>query len=124
MLKLIEGLPPDVLGIQASGTVTHKDYRDLLIPAAEAKIAEGPVKMLFVTGADFIGYELEALWDDTAFGLKHWHKFTRIAVVTESAWLRAATTMFSPFFPSQIRLFRLAELDTAKSWISAKKADA
>ncbi len=28
MFQLIEGLPSDVLGIEASGKVTHEDYRD------------------------------------------------------------------------------------------------
>jgi hypothetical protein len=121
MLKLIEGLPPDVLGIDASGKVTHEDYRKVLIPAAEAKMIHGPVKMLYVAGPEFSGYELEALWDDAAFGLKHWRQFSRIAMVTESAWLRAAATMFSPFFPSEIRLFKISELAAAKDWIVRKE---
>ena len=32
MMKLIDGLPADVLGIEAAGKVTHSDYRDVLIP--------------------------------------------------------------------------------------------
>jgi len=121
MLKLIEGLPPDVLSIAATEKVTHEDYRNVLIPAAETKMVQGPIKMLYVAGPDFTGYELEALWDDAAFGFKHWHQFKRIAVVTESAWLRAAITMFCPFSPSQIQLFKLAELDAVKTWITRKE---
>ena len=120
MLKLMENLPSDVLGIVAAETVTHEDYRKVLIPAAEAKMIHGPVKMLYVAGPEFAGYELEALWDDAAFGLKHWREFSRIAVVTETAWLRAALTMFSPFFPTEIRLFKISELDAAKDWIVQK----
>jgi hypothetical protein len=41
--------------------------------------------VLYVAGPDFTGYELEALGGDEAFGFKHWHRFKRIAVVTESA---------------------------------------
>lgn len=117
MLKLIVGLPPDVLGVEASGTVTHEDYLKLLIPAAEEKLVRGPIKMLYVAGPDFTGYELEAMWDDAGFGMKHWRDFKRIAVVTESTWLRAAVTMFSPFFPSEIRLFKLDERAAAEAWI-------
>jgi hypothetical protein len=69
MFKFIEGLPQDVLAIEASGKVTHDDYRNTLIPKAEAMMAEGPIKMLYVIGKDFAGFELEALWDDGAFGL-------------------------------------------------------
>jgi hypothetical protein len=120
MLKLMQGLPSDVLGIEATGKVTHEDYKSVLIPAAEAIMAAGPINMLYVAGPTFTGYELEALWDDGAFGIKHWHQFNRVAVVTDTAWLRAATTMFCPFFPSEIQLFKVSELDAAKAWITRK----
>jgi hypothetical protein len=61
MLKLIEDLSPDVIGIEANGKVTHEDYQNILIPKAETMMAKGPIKMLYVIGADFTGYELEAL---------------------------------------------------------------
>ena len=117
MFKLIEGMPVDVLAIEAVGTVTHDDYRTVLIPKAEAMMAEGPIKMLYVVGTEFTGYELEALWDDGAFGIKHWHEFRRIAVVADQSWMRAAISMFSPFFPAEVRLFNLSELSVAKNWI-------
>jgi hypothetical protein len=118
MFKIIEGLPPDVLAIEASGKVTHEDYRNTLIPKAEAMMAKGPVRMLYVIGKDFTGFELEALWDDSAFGLRHWHDFSRIAVVTDQAWMNAMVNMFKPFFHGEVRPFRLAELSDAKGWIT------
>ena len=118
VLKLIDGLPPTVLGVEASGKVTHEDYMNILIPNAEAMLAKGPIRMLYVIGDDFIGYELEALWDDGAFGVKHWHDFSQIAVVADHAWLRAAVTMFRPFFPHEVRLFRLSDLAAAEAWIT------
>jgi hypothetical protein len=33
MFHIIEGLPQGVLGFEASGRVTHDDYRDVLIPS-------------------------------------------------------------------------------------------
>ena len=119
MFKIIEGLPPDVMAIEASGKVTHVDYRDTLIPRAEAMIAKGPVRLLYVVGEDFTGFEPEALWDDSVFGLKHWHDFNRIAVVTDHAWLSATVQMFKPFFHGEVRVFRSAELPAAKGWITA-----
>jgi hypothetical protein len=32
MLKFIDGLPKDVLAIEATGKVTHEDYKSTLIP--------------------------------------------------------------------------------------------
>jgi hypothetical protein len=49
MLKLIEDLSPDVIGIEANGKVTHEDYQNILIPKAETMMAKGPIKMLYVT---------------------------------------------------------------------------
>ena len=124
MFKLIENLPPDVTGIEATGMVTHEDYKTVVIPKVEAMIAKGPVKLLFVAGEGFEGYELEALWDDAAFGVKHWHDFSRVAVVADQAWLRASVTMFRPFFPCEVRLFKLGDLAEANSWIAgAGKAE-
>jgi hypothetical protein len=125
MLKLIEGLPQNVLAIEAIGKVTHKDYRDILIPKAEAMMAKGPIRMLYVIGKEFTGFELEALWDDSKFGLMHWHNFSHIAVVADQAWLRAAVTLFTPFFRGEVRIFPVSELAAAKAWIAdAKRAAA
>jgi hypothetical protein len=60
MFKSIEGLPADVPAIEASGHVTHLDYRDTLIPMAEALIGKSPIRMLYVIGPDFTGFDLEA----------------------------------------------------------------
>jgi hypothetical protein len=117
MFRFIEGMPPDVLAIEAVGEVTHEDYRTILIPKAEAMMVKGPIKMIYVIGKEFSGYNLEALWDDGAFGIKHWRDFRRIAVVADQAWMRAAISMFAPFFSAELRLFNLSELSAAKEWI-------
>lgn len=125
MLRIIEGLPPDVLGVEAAGKVTHADYVQVLIPRAKAIIARGPLKLIFVIGSEVTGFELEALWDDATFGLTHWRDFSRLAVVTDHAWIRAMTGMFTPFTPAEVRLFSLSDLPTAKDWIvGAREADA
>ena len=119
MFTLIEGLPADVLAIEASGQVTHQDYQGVLIPTAEGLMAKGPIKMLYVIGPKFTGFELGALWDDSAFGMKHWHDFSRIAVVTDHAWMGGMVTMFKPFFHGEVRLYQLTQLPAAKDWITA-----
>lgn len=50
MFRFIEDLPPNVMGIEAIGKITHEDYRDTFIPIAEAMIGKGPIKMLYVMG--------------------------------------------------------------------------
>lgn len=123
MLKLIRDLPPGILGVEAAGKVTYEDYREVLIPAAEAMIGKGPIRMLYVIGQDFTGYEFGALWEDGAFGIKHWRDFRRVAVVGDQGWLRTAVALFRPFFPCAVRLFRLAELSLARAWITGAEQE-
>jgi hypothetical protein len=118
MFTLMPGLPPDVLGVEASGKVTHEDYQRCLIPRAEAMMLKGPIKMIYVLAQEFAGYELGALWDDTAFGIRHWRHFSHVAIVGDQNWLRAAVSLFKPVLPCEVRLFGLAELQTAKDWIT------
>ena len=70
-----------------------------------------------VASQDFTGYELETLWDDATFGLKHWNQFKQSTVVMENIWLRAAITMFRPFFSREIRLIKFVEPAAAKDRI-------
>lgn len=122
MFKIIEGLPDDVIGIEASGTITHEDYIENIIPHCEAmRQAYGNIKMLYVLGKDFDGYELAALWDDTTYGLRHWHNVSHIAFVSDDKWPHAMLAMFAPFFPGEIRMYEYKDLEEAKKWISNAK---
>ena len=93
-MEVIQDLPEDVVGIAAKGKITHGDYQKVVIPAIENKLkAHKKIKMLFIMG-DFEGMELQALWDDTAFGLKHWSDFTHLALVTDEEWIKNMTAFF------------------------------
>jgi hypothetical protein len=121
MFKIITGMPADVLAIEAVGQVRHVDYRDTLIPTAEAMMGKGPIKMLYVIGPEFTGFDLEAMWDDSTFGVKHWHDFSHIALVSDHPWLNTMANMFKPFFHGDMRQFSLADLSAAKDWIKGAK---
>jgi hypothetical protein len=121
MIKFIEGLPQDVMAIEATGKVTHEDYRDTLIPKAEAMMGKGPIRMLYVIGPECTGFEVEALWDDGKLGFRHWHDFSQIALVSDLTWVRASVNIFKPFFHCDVRLFSDSELAAAKDWITNAK---
>lgn len=121
MMTLIDGLPPRVLGVKASGRVTTADYRDVLVPHAEAMIANGPISLLYVISKEFAGYEVRSLRDDSAFGIRYWRDFRRIAVVGDESWLRATVTLFRPFDPCELRVYSRIELSAASAWVSGSE---
>ncbi len=114
----MDALPADVLGIVASGPITHEDYQKL-IPRAEAMMGQGPVRCLYVLDDDVSEFSPRAFWDDQVFSIKHWRDFSHLALVTDLAAARAAARLFKPFFPAEIRVFTKAQLADAKAWIVA-----
>ena len=119
MIKPISDLPENVLGFEASETVTGHDYETILVPTVEAKLKVFPkVRLLYFLGPDFSSYELEAMWDDAKIGLKHLTAWERIAVVTDTEWIRSATRLFGFAIPGHVRVFANNELSAAKEWVS------
>ena len=119
MIHIIKDLPDHILGFVVSGTVTGKDYETVLIPAVEAELKESPkVRMLYQIDADFVSYDLGAMWDDTKIGLKHLKAWERIALVTDSEWIGKAMHIFGFAIPGQVRIFTNDELSAAKEWLS------
>jgi hypothetical protein len=41
-----------------------------------------------------------------------------MALVSDHAWIRVALSLFAPFYPAKIKLFKLDELAAAKEWIA------
>jgi len=118
MFTFIDGLPEGVLGMESAGKITHEDYRDRLIPRAEAMMAKGPIKALAVIRNEPTDFSPEAIWDDQKFGFKHWNDVSHIAIVTDHAWIRFVAAMFAPIYPGHMKTFTLSELDAAKAWIT------
>ena len=119
MFEIIQGLPDNVIGLNAIGTITDEDYANVLIPHTEKVIREkGKARMLMRFGPDFTNYTMGAMWDDAHFGLKHLREFEKLAVVSDVAWLRNTVTFFSPFIPAPVRVFSDAQLEQAKTWIA------
>lgn len=118
MFTFIEGLPADVLAVRASGAITHEDYHDRLTPKVDAMMGHGKIKCLYVIDNDVTEFSLAAIWDDQMFGFKHWHDFSHVAIVTDVSWMRTAAALFAPIFPAKVKLYRMADLEAAKAWVS------
>jgi hypothetical protein len=120
MIRLLRDMPAGVLGLEAVDDVEEEDYRNVVVPAIEAAIAEhGKVRLVYVLGPEFDDYEGEAVWEDLKLGARNPASFERIAVVTDARWAGPALKFFSVLWPGQARAFRFAELETAKRWAAA-----
>jgi len=122
MLELIAGLPDDVLGIDAKGDVTGRDYETVLIPAVEEKLSHRmKIRMLYRLGDEFTGFDAKALWDDAQVGIRHFPAWERIAVVTDHAWVRGAVRFFGIMMPGNVRVFGVGDYEQARQWICEER---
>ncbi|ANO52695.1 SpoIIAA family protein [Woeseia oceani] len=119
MLTRIVELPDNVVGFQASGTVTARDYQTVLVPELEATLQRhNKVRLLYCLGSDFDGFSGAAAWEDAKVGLKHLARFERVAVVTNVDWIRNSVKAFGFALPGEVRIFANAGLQDAKAWVS------
>jgi hypothetical protein len=119
MLKLMPGLPRNVIAIEASGKVEAEDYRTVLDPAVAAAIAAGgKVRLLYVLGDAFTGYTAAAMWEDTKIGFHDLSAWERIAVVTDHSAMADAIRVFGWLIPAEVRTYPTAQLAEATAWVS------
>lgn len=123
MIRLLEGLPDHVVAAEATGTITDSDYADVLIPAVEAAGERGRLRLLFVLGEGFEGYDAHAALDDARMGLAHWGDFDRIALVTNHGAYRAVAKGFGFLMPGEVRVYALADRGDAITWVGEPPDD-
>ncbi len=118
MLELIPDLPDQVLGVRAIGDVEDDDYDDVLVPAIEDRLSRhDKIRLLYVLGPEFDGYEADAMWEDAKLGAKTFTSYERIAVVTDSSLVRRSVKAFGWLMPGDVKTFAVADLDAATDWI-------
>jgi len=120
VIKVITGLPANVIALTASGQVSAADYENTIIPLVDEKISQhGHIRLLYHLGPDFKRFTTTALWDDAKIGFHHLTSFERVAVVSDVAWIQKMISGIGRALPAEVRSFANDELDQAKQWISA-----
>jgi hypothetical protein len=119
MIKLIEGLPDAVVGIEAVGQVESADYDTIAAPAVKQALERHPkIRLIHVLDDRFTGYSAGGAWKDAVLGLAHPRSFDRIAVVTDSESIRRLVTIAGWSIPGELQLFPNAERKQAEAWAS------
>jgi len=119
MIEVIEDMPNGTVGFSFSGEISGSDYESILTPAVDQAISQfDHIKGLLSFGEDFECYSIEAAWDDTRLGLRHWSGFERLAIVTNVPWLRQGVHALAMLLPYPVRLFANDDSENARRWLS------
>jgi hypothetical protein len=119
MLKIINDLPGNVLGIEAGGEVTGADYENVLIPAVAEKLkANEKSRLLYYLGPGFTGFSLGAVIDDVKVGIKTFSAWERVALVSDHQLVNMFGKYFGYLLPGELKVFSNDRLAEAKKWIA------
>ncbi len=119
MLKIIENLPDQVVGIEATNEVTADDLKNILLPALERNVEKyDEINYLLVLRTEVKNWTTGAWTQDMLAGMKNFTKWNKIAVVTDESAVEKFTDGFSFITPGKAKGFTLNEEETAKQWVS------
>ena len=116
MIELIGNLPDNVVGIVARGRVTNEECDNVLLPAMERSLKRhGKVRLYYEIGSRFPG----AGWGDLDVAIDHLPQWERIAVVTDTAWVRQTVNALRFLLASEVQVFTTLEAEEGRAWIAA-----
>jgi hypothetical protein len=107
----------NILGFKISGKLHDEDYKHFVPLVEEAIVAQGKVRLV-AQFADFHGWDLHAVWDDTKFATKHCRDVERIAIIGDQQWEKWMAAICKPFSLAKIQYFDVKDSDAAWKWIA------
>lgn len=115
-------MPSFVFAVTARDEVTADDMKEVLLPGLQRMVDNyGEIYYLLVLETGVDNFTAGSWMQDAKAGLKHFTKWTKIAVVTDQGGVEKFTDFFSFALPGKSRGFKMAELEDAKIWISTRE---
>jgi hypothetical protein len=116
MIEVIKELPDNVVGILAKGRVTNEECDTILKPAMERSLKRhGKIRLYYEVGSRFPG----AGWDDLDVAIDHLPQWERIAIVTDTGWVRHTVNALRFLLASEVRVFTMLEAEEGRAWIAS-----
>lgn len=104
------------LEVLIRGKLTHEDY-ERFVPLVENLVysSKQPKISVLADIRGFVGWELEAMWDDFKFSMKHFMRFDKVAVVGDKKWEEIVIKISNLVTPYDSKFFD--EYNDAVEWL-------
>ncbi len=121
MIELQQVPDSNIIIITAQGKISGDDYENIFMPALkELREKYDKLRLLYILGKEYDGYEAEAMWDDAKVGMKDFTHFEKLGIVTNKKWIRGSIKAFSFLIPGEVKLYYIDQMDEANAWIRAE----
>jgi hypothetical protein len=118
VITALTDLPAGVIGFEITGKLEAQDYSKVLQPAIDRASSSGDVRIVIVI-RDFQGMSGGAFWQDMEMGTHNWHKWKKIALVSDIDWMVHVAGLLGWMSPGELKTFPLAERAAAAAWAAA-----
>lgn len=113
MLRVIDGLPENIVGIVAKGRVTAEECDRVLAPVMQSSLRRKKPRLYYEIGSRLP----DARWDDLRIGVNRIPDWERVAVVTDVGRIRHSVKALGFLIGGEIRVFTTAEAGDGLAWI-------
>jgi hypothetical protein len=119
MIKFIENLPADVVGVELTEEITKEEYDSTVVPKmTELAKQVGEINYLVVLKSSISQLEAGVWWDDFKMAFSHFKKWHKIAIISDQSTIRTLTDIFGFAYPGESKTFDLDQYNKAVSWVS------
>jgi hypothetical protein len=119
MIDVQEHPDSNIVEMNLSGSVTAQEFDDTLARLEAAIERRGRIRLLEIIGElDTPPIPWSKLWADVKFSFEHLSDVTHVAVVADQGWISAYVNMLNPLMKAELKAFKRAELDAARTWLS------
>lgn len=119
MIEIIPNVPGNIAAFRAKGNIEKSDYQNVLIPQLDELVKkQDKINFLLVLDTSLKNFSAGAILQDLGVGLKHFTKWHKMAIVSESGAINTFTNIFSYVAPGEAKGFTHAELPEAIQWVS------
>ena len=112
MLRVIDGLPDNVVGLVAKGPVTAEEC-DRVLTSIVNSLQHDKARLYYEIGSRVP----DKRWDDLSIGVERIPQWARVALVTDIGWIRQSVKALGFLLGGEIRVFTTSEAGDGLAWI-------
>jgi len=121
MIQHLQNSPSTIVGFNASGEITEKDFTDIVMPKVKGLIDKtDKLNYLLVVGTSIKNFSIGAWMKDAMTGIKHLNNWNRAAIVSDVDSIRNCTNFFRYLILGEFRGFEHNDLQQAINRVSEK----
>lgn len=121
MIYHLHNLPSNIVGFNAIGKITEKDFSEIVLPKVKALIdKKEQLNYLLVHETTTINFTIDSWMADAMMGIKNVTKWNRVAIVSNGEAIRNFTNFFSNFRPAEFKGFEHKDMQKAIDWVAEK----